>query len=580
MESADPVAAIVDDWISRTPEARARTLVIAQLNEDRESINNGIYAALEARGELGQEKILVPVLEKIQHTRHEFNKLQAWQPGMVVKRGDVYQDVVAVDRNGSLISVKNENGRLAWYSPRELLTGDVELFNRSERELSAGSVVRFTATDRNRGQNANQKFTVEQVWPDGEVVLKDKEGQKIIKPSDVRAEQHIDYAWAITGYGSQGAGEESVISLEGTQGGRAYMATRRAFYISVSRAKQHVQVYTDGLEKWVAAVKKREMDFKTAHDALTPETERRQAKAIWAMGPPVGKTAIGRAWAKHEALGSHSLTARVIPSTKRFPEPALALPLYDNNGKSAGLALVSLVNGDTGRLARGDMRMVATHGATGAVVQRSRSGNTLVVSTVDAALKAVREHPEDGVIWQTGTEKPSSWMVRVSRGTENAAEQKKVLAVLSEPEIIPAGLITDTASDNAEKRAVQDVLVSIQVQRDEEARNAKNVPEADLRDDSPTRLSGIKPGGNILGEIAEETKQQQQERDIVVTSIPSPAQLRQAKEASEQAVSVRVAEDISNSRQQEVRIPVETGEKGRNIEHQEPGHTRTIQKER
>ncbi|TDT50850.1 DNA helicase TraI [Enterobacter sp. AG5470] len=580
VESADPVAAIVDDWISRTPEVRARTLVIAQLNKDRESINNGIYAALDARGELGQEKIVVPVLEKIQHTRHEFNKLQAWQPGMVVKRGDVYQDVVAVDKNGSLISVKDENGRLAWYSPRELLTGDVELFERSEREISAGTVMRFTATDRNRGQNANQKFTVEQVRPDGEVVLKGKEGQKIIKPSDVRAEQHIDYAWAITGYGSQGAGEESVISLEGTQGGRAYMATRRAFYISVSRAKQHVQVYTDGLTKWVDAIKRPETEFKTAHDALNPETERRQAKAIWAMGQPVGKTAIGRAWAKHEALGSHSLTARVIPSTKRFPEPALALPLYDNNGKSAGLALVSLVNGDNGRLARGDMRMVATHGATGAVLQRSRSGNTLVVSTVDAALKAVREHPEDGVVWQTGTEKPSPWMIKVSRGTEQAAEEIRALAVKTGEDDIRLPPVAEQDADNVEKRAVQDVLVSIQAQRDEEAHDVKNIPQADLRDGSPTRLSGIKPDGNILGEIAEETKQQQQERDIVVTSIPSPTQLRQAREAAEQAVSVRVAEDINNSRQQEARIPVEPGEKGRNIEHQEPGHTRTIQKER
>lgn len=66
----------------------------------------------------------------------------------------------------------------------------------------------------------------------------------------------------------------------------------------------------------MAAIKRQEFDFKTAHDALTQETERRQAKVIWAMGLPDVKTAIGRAWAKHEALGSHSLTARVIPSTK------------------------------------------------------------------------------------------------------------------------------------------------------------------------------------------------------------------------------------------------------------------------
>ncbi|QEM94328.1 conjugative relaxase (plasmid) [Kosakonia radicincitans] len=577
-ESADPVAAIVDDWISRTPAARERTLVIAQLNEDRESINNGIYAALEARGELGSEKIRVPVLEKIRHTRHEFNKLQAWQPGMVVKRGDAYQDVVAVDKNGSLISVRNESGRLAWYSPRELLTGDVELFNRRERELSAGTVVRFTATDRNRGQNANQKFTVEQVRPDGEVVLKGRDGQKTINPADVRSEQHIDYAWAITGYGSQGAGEDAVISLEGTKGGRAYMATRRAFYISVSRAKKHVQVYTDGLEKWVKAIKRQEFDFKTAHDALTPETERRQAKVIWAMGQPVGKTAIGRAWAKHEALGSHSLTARVIPSTKRFPEPSLALPLYDNNGKSAGLALVSLVNGDNGRLRRGAMRMVATQGASGAVVQRSRSGNTRVVSTVDAALKAVREHPEDGVVWQTGAEKPSPWMIKVSRGTESAEEQKRALSVPGESEIRVPDLKADTTSDEPEKRAVQQVVRETQDIRDTEALMAKRVPDADLQGEKPGTLSGVKPDGNILGEIIDERLQRQQERDNVVSRIPAPSDLQMAREAAEHAVSARVANEIAErGQQQEVRIPGDTVEKGRTVEHQEPAHTRTIQ---
>ncbi|AGN88311.1 MobF family relaxase [Enterobacter sp. R4-368] len=578
VESADPVAAIVDDWISRTPAARARTLVIAQLNEDRESINNGIYAALEARGELGREKISVPVLEKIRHTRHEFNKLRAWQPGMVVKRGDAYQDVVAVDTNGSLISVKDEGGRLAWYSPRELLTGDVELFNRRERELSAGTVVRFTATDRNRGQNANQKYTVEQVRPDGEVVLKGHDGQKTINPADVRAEQHIDYAWAITGYGSQGAGEDAVISLEGTKGGRAYMATRRAFYISVSRAKKHVQVYTDGLEKWVAAIKRQEFDFKTAHDALTPETERRQAKVIWAMGQPVGKTAIGRAWAKHEALGGHSLTARVIPSTKRFPAPALALPLYDNNGKSAGLALVSLVHSDNGRLARGDMRMVATQGATGAVVQRSHSGNTHVVSTVDAALRAVREHPEDGVVWQTGAEKPSPWMIKLSRGTESAEEQKRALSVLVESEIRVPDLKADTTSEEPEKRAVQQVVRETQDIRDTEALMAKRVPDADLQGEKPGTLSGVKPDGNILGEIIDERLQRQQERDNVVSRIPAPSDQQMAREAAEHAVSARVANEIAERRQQqEVRIPGDTVEKGRTVEHQEPAHTRTIQ---
>lgn len=101
---------------------------------------------MSARGELGQEAVTVPVLDKISHTRHEFNKTSAWQPGMVVKRGDRYQDVVAVDKNGSLVTVRDEEGKIALISPRELVVGDVELFSRSSMEVRAGDQLRFTGT--------------------------------------------------------------------------------------------------------------------------------------------------------------------------------------------------------------------------------------------------------------------------------------------------------------------------------------------------------------------------------------------------------------------------------------------------
>ncbi|STA63101.1 Multifunctional conjugation protein TraI [Citrobacter amalonaticus] len=76
----------------------------------------------------------------------------------------------------------------------------------------------------------------------------------IINPGNTRAQQHIDYAWAVTGYGAQGASTDYVISLEGTEGGRKMLADKRAFYISASRAKEHVQIYTDGKADWTKAV--------------------------------------------------------------------------------------------------------------------------------------------------------------------------------------------------------------------------------------------------------------------------------------------------------------------------------------
>jgi len=115
-------------------------------------------------------------------------------------------------------------------------------------------------------------------------------------------------------------------------------------------------------------------------------------------------------------MGDASLTAKIIPATRRFPEPALALPVYDNNGKSAGLALVSLVSSPEGRLTQGDTRLVMTPRAQGAVLQRSQSGKTHVVKDIAAALDAVRAHPDDGVVWQTGDKAPSAHLLKITGG--------------------------------------------------------------------------------------------------------------------------------------------------------------------
>jgi len=578
-ETQTPVDEVVRDWVSRTPEARAQTMVIAQLNEDRAAINAGIYRTLAGRGELGREEITVPVLEKKAHTRHEYNRTAAWETGMVVKRGDAYQDVVAVDRNGSLITVKDENGRIGLYSPRELLTGDVELFTRSSRHVSAGTVIRFTATDRDRGQSANQKFTVEGVSQNGEIVLSGAEGRKVINPADVRAEQHIDYAWALTGYGSQGASSRYVISLEGTEGGRKYLATKRAFYISTSRAKEHVQVYTDGKTEWVKAIRSAETEIKTAHDALRPETERQQAKVIWAMGQNPGKTAIGRAWMKHESVGENRLTARVIPATKRFPDPSLALPLYDNNGKSAGLALISLVAGETGRLTRGEMRMVATQGATGAVLQRSRSGNTHVVSSVDAAMTTVRDFPEDGVIWQTGTEKPSPWMIKVSKGTVQVEETRTASAVTAVSDIIVPDITPQTKAEDPQNRGADTVASGIRQLQDAEGRSANAVRSEMKETVNDVRSTGT-PDKDLLSGILEERKLQEQAQEKAAASVFRESGREADKLAEEKMVATKVSMELSAGQQEKERLPGGAFGKGQEIEHQEPVHTRTIQKER
>jgi len=571
-ETGSPVQDIVRDWTERTPDTRARTLIITQLNADRRAVNAGIHRQLAERGELGDKAITIPVLDKIAHTRHEFNQMKPWASGMVVKRGDRYQDVLAVDRNGNTITVRDKEGKIGLYSPKELITGDVQLFKRKTIEVRSGDQLRFTATDREQGMTANQRFTVDAVSDTGDIRLRGTDGVVTINPKDIRAQQHVDYAWAVTGYGAQGTSTDYVISLEGTSGGREMMATRRAFYITASRAKEHVQIYTDGKKDWTKAVTKPERDIKTAHDALAPETQRQQAKAIWAMGQPLTKTAIGRAWVRHQGMGEASLTAKVIPATRRFPEPALALPVYDNNGKIAGLALVSLVSSPEGRLTQGDTRMVMTERARGAVLQRSQSGNTVVVNDLAAALDAVRTHPKDGVVWQTGQEPLSAHLLKVKGGVRGDEEIRLNFGNLPGQDELQRQSELKLAEQAREQEAVRQQQDDVRAIILPEEETVKLRPE-ELNPEKPVPLT---PDHGVLASVREYEQPDGRElqlADSVRKDIAVPD-----KSAGEESRASRIVADLARAEQDRVRQTSDSG-RGRMPEIEEQTLTRTIQKE-
>lgn len=375
-----------------------------------------------------------------------------------------------------------------------------------------------------------------------------------------------------TGYGAQGASSDYVIALEGTKDGRKALASRRAFYISASRVKEHVQIYTDGKADWVKAVKTPERDIKTAHDALAPETQRKQAKAIWAMGQPVNKTAIGRAWVRHQGMQDASLTAKIIPATRRFPEPALALPVYDNNGRSAGLALVSLVASPEGRMTQGETRMVMTERARGAVLQRSQSGNTIVASDLTAALDAVRNNPKDGVVWQTGDEPPSAWLLKVSGGTKQDVSPGIVSTLTDEQSVqqLREQMLADLVRNEEASRSRQPESLLAEVPQEEVIRLK---PE----DINPRKPEPLNPDADVIARVRGEENTDGRE---IKAAAGVRSELEGADKASgEQSRASRVIADLANAERDMLRA-AENTERGRTPEREEQTLTRTIQKER
>lgn len=612
MESEKPVAGIVNDWVSRTPAAREKTLIITQLNADRQAVNAGIHEALAQRGELGAREVTVPVLARIGGGRHDFSRIADWKAGQVVLENDRYLAVMAVDRGTDKVILRDEDGRTRWFSPAELNATGIEVFERQSLGVREGDSLRFNKTQKAAGHSAHEQYRVEKVGNDGTLTLRNAAEVKTLRPEDTLADRHIDYAWAVTGYGAQGASSDYVIALEGTEGSRERMSGMRAFYISVSRAKEHVQIWTDGVNDWLKTLKQGEANLKTAHDALAPEKERQQAKGIWAMGQPLRKTAVGRTWSKAEGLTQGALTARIIPSTRRYPELHLAVPVYDGNGKTAGLAMQPLDTKGDVKLT-GEVRMVTTERAQGAVVQRSRNGETRVVATLQEALTAARENPKTGVVWQTGDEAPSAQMLKMSKGSvpqpdRTAEMQALVRSVASELE--RAGQLPDMAGLTVDKREALDAFILQQVR--DSLLNGSAVPaDLDLPSRNPPDLSAAIR--HVLGTLNDDTSATVSLKsamealrpdipDIVLPkgdgaesagAIP-PSVIRELQDELQQTLRPSEKQpDLSISpqaldaaardldRRQEIILPP-GGERGREMEHGELNHDgqRHIQKER
>ncbi|WP_238697694.1 conjugative transfer relaxase/helicase TraI domain-containing protein [Pantoea agglomerans] len=476
VQSADPVSTIVADFMSRTDEAREQTMIMVQLHADRKAINEGIHEAMVITKELGEAHRIVPVLDRINGGRHDFNRIDDWEAGQVVMANQRYLHVTGVDQDNGNVILKDEAGRTHFWSPQELNATEIEVFETRAIELRTGDSVRLSKTQKQAGHAAHEQYRVEELRDTGEIVLRNGSGVKVIDPATTIADRHVDYSWAVTGYGAQGASARYSLALEGVEGARKQMSGARAFYINVSRAKDHVQIVTDDKAGWTKTLRTGKDGATTAHDALMPEPERVQARQIWAMGQAASKTAIGRAFLRSNGLSGSPVTARIIPPTRKFPEPHLALPVYDGNGKAAGLTMVPLRPG-SGEVSRGTERRIITTGGQAALLQKSRNGETLVVNTLDEALSTARKHPTSGILLKTGDDSPSQQLLKISGGLEPVAETVVRAAVNSVQNTPPVP--EDTVS-TAVPADIGDAAVRNLVRRDSHQPDVPVVPEAQI----------------------------------------------------------------------------------------------------
>lgn len=384
---------IADDYSGRTPQARSHTLIVAELNADREAINDAVHDRLRENGWLS-EGVTVPLLVRVNNSNADLGRQAFWQhqTGNVVRKGEHYYRVGETDAQSSVVRLTGLDGAPdRWISPAELRKEEAAIFKEDEREICVGEKVRLTATDRDRNLHASDMAVVSGITDDGSLLL-DTGGRTLsAKPAVRYADRHMDYGYAVTTYSAQGASVLYLIALTGVEGGRQRMAALDSTYVALSRAKAHIQLYSDDLTKWMGAVERNSGRRQTVHDVLMRAEDIRANREmhLWDKSLPVSETRLAGRSDRHLTADARFLAGKT---------PEMLWPVINSHGRQRGNWHVP-VSPSTGEV---DFSAAHYEGAADGeriVLQRGeKHGKVLEAADVGEAQALMKDNPDSPVV--------------------------------------------------------------------------------------------------------------------------------------------------------------------------------------
>ena len=110
--------------------------------------------------------------------------------------------------------------------------------------------------------------------------------------------------------------------------------------------------------------------------------------------------AAGRAVLRQAGLAGGDSPARFIAPGRKYPQPYVALPAFDRNGKSAGIWLNPLTSDDGNGLRgfSGEGRVKGSGDAQFVALQGSRNGESLLADNMQDGVRIARDNPDSGVV--------------------------------------------------------------------------------------------------------------------------------------------------------------------------------------
>lgn len=283
----EPLRVLAADYLSRTPEQQAQTLVVAPTNEQRRDINTLIRDGLKAQGRIHGLDSAVSTFTDVRLSEQEKKLASQYKTGQFVRFNYDYRDPkakVAIDRHEyfQVVGRNTDTNAVALQSVQGKKTlvidpakiggnrpGGLQVFEQETIKLSKGDRLRWLDNSNREGLKRNDEMVVVRATSDW-VRLEDGKGKSHkLSLADLK-HRHFEYDYSRTAYGVQGKTDREVLAV--MESWRKNTVNQRSFMVSVTRASHNLRLYVDSSAKLKKALTERSGDNT---EALTrPEFEK------------------------------------------------------------------------------------------------------------------------------------------------------------------------------------------------------------------------------------------------------------------------------------------------------------------
>ncbi len=236
--------AIAKDYCDSVRKGKS-ALVISPTHNEIEIVTAYIRDELKNGKRLGKIERLVDIQKNLSPTEAEKKDLGYYQMGMSIqfnqnvkgfKRGGIY-DIVGKDEKTLTVTDGGKQFSMPLNDTKKF-----SVYEKRQIELAKGDIIRISQngfSENGKRLNNGSNLTVKGFDESGNIVA-NTGVQDVILNKDYR---NFNYGYCTTSHSSQGKTVDKVIISQSSMSGKA--ASKEQFYVSASRGKSDIAIYTD-----------------------------------------------------------------------------------------------------------------------------------------------------------------------------------------------------------------------------------------------------------------------------------------------------------------------------------------------